>query len=79
MPREAALDSEFLHDASQLALEQTRRLHTGFKTYDINDFVSRLRSQFQRDAEEGDEVLNWLEFGKIISPKFHSTPAANFM
>lgn len=86
MPREAALDSEFLQVASQLGLEQTRRLHTGFKTYEVNDFVSRLRSQYQRGAEDdadedtnGAAVFNWADLGKRISPKFHSTPAANFM
>ena len=78
MPREAALDSEFLQVASQLGLEQTRRLHTGFKTYEINDFVSRLRAQHQRQDGEA-EVFDWMALGKRASPRFHSTPAANFM
>lgn len=50
MPREAALDAEFLHVASQLGLEQTRRLHTGFKSYEISDFISRLRAQFSSSS-----------------------------
>lgn len=82
MPREAALDSEFLQVASQLGLEQTRRLHTAFKSYEVNEFISRLRSQWQGEEEEPEDTnrtFNWLELGKRVSGRFHSTPEADFM
>ncbi len=83
MPREAALDSEFLSVASQVGLEQTRRLHTAFKTYELNDFVSRLKSQYLPNDEndDGSQVpqFDWSGLGKRVAPKFHSTPDIDFM
>lgn len=48
MPREAALDSEFMGLASKLGAEQVSKLQTGFRSYNIYDFVLKLRATLVR-------------------------------
>jgi len=88
MPREAALDSEFLTLTSQLGLERTRRLHTAFKSYDINDFISRVRAQLlgvnpQEDVGLTQDIepdtFDWIALGPKASTPFQSTKPIEFM
>ena len=64
-----------MHNTHYLHSLHFKSSSTGFKTYDVNDFVSRLRTQYQN--ENG--VFDWAALGKKVSPKFNSTPSANFM
>jgi len=86
MPREAALDSEFLALASQLGTEQCYRLNTGFRQYEIGEFITKLKTNLQASGniedDEGDEVhkhYDWNKLGNLASQFFATTPTATFM
>jgi len=87
MPREAALDSEFLSATSQLGLEQVNRLHTHFKTYDASTFVQKARCVLlkkdpkapEEDEEEPEEELDWDNLGKLSLKYFRVTPTVDFL
>ncbi len=86
MPREAALDSEFLTIAAQFGAERASRLTLGFKTRDINEFTTKVR-MYLKGSEAVDENMdneqieefNWLELGKKTKGLIKRTPAVEFM
>jgi hypothetical protein len=84
MPREAALDSEFLTLATQFGLEQTNRLQTGYQTKDINDFVARIKSVLRNgentsDDTEQQEEFNWTKLGRAAMKYLKRVPTITFM
>ncbi|EGG24462.1 hypothetical protein DFA_06612 [Cavenderia fasciculata] len=54
MPREAALDSEFLSLASQLGYEKTQRFKVAFSTFDSNGFINRLYTTLSQLGSDQD-------------------------
>jgi len=89
MPREAALDSEFMNQISQFGLEQVTRLHTHFKSYDVSSFVQRVHllmqgkdttTTTQERQEENEEVdLDWQRLGNQCISFFKVTPSVDFL
>lgn len=85
--REAALDSEFLSLASQFGVEQAHRLNTGFKSRDINEFVTKVRNrmrpsideQFNETENQNLEDMDWDTIGKKAIKCFKRTPSVTFM
>jgi hypothetical protein len=60
-PREAALDSEFLSLISQLGVEQCHRLQTGFRTYTIDDYITKIKTFLQRDENVVSDTMSRAE------------------
>eukprot|EP01132_Coremiostelium_polycephalum_P005283 gene5283-6576_t len=80
MPREAALDSEFLSLASQYGLEQAQRLKVSFNTFDSNGFITRLRDTLAQLSEDDEINPNgWMKLGERFSTIFSTTPKFDFM
>lgn len=84
MPREAVLDSEFLSLASQLGVEKSSRLHTGFKTFDPNELITKIRYALLKEASvdvaqeienENIDNWNWNGLGKTASSLFLRVPS----
>eukprot|EP01116_Phalansterium_solitarium_P003693 TRINITY_DN14518_c0_g1_i1.p1 TRINITY_DN14518_c0_g1~~TRINITY_DN14518_c0_g1_i1.p1 ORF type:complete len:401 (+),score=59.64 TRINITY_DN14518_c0_g1_i1:74-1276(+) len=94
-PREAALDAELLNVISQYGVEQSQKLQTGFKLYDADEFVLRLRTllrpanqQFDLDHEADTEnphhqaalnSLDWINLGNRCLAYRQRTPALDCM
>jgi agmatine/peptidylarginine deiminase len=84
MPREAALDSEFLTVVAQLGQEQAQRVHTGIKQKTPSEFISKLRL-FMRTGDIATEVeannedehmhLDWKKTGELAAGYFKRTPS----
>lgn len=70
-------------------MEQTRRLQTGFKAYEIGDFITKLRAGLQgvgaTDANDiatqdlSSDSYDWLALGRKHVSLFKLTPRADFM
>jgi hypothetical protein len=84
MPREAALDTEFMGLASKLGAEQISKLQTGFRSYNIYDYVLKLRAMLSvaelgADQDAADMQLDWTKLEKSVRPVYKTIPPASFM
>lgn len=71
MPREAALDSEFLSLTSSLGMEQAQRIKTGFQQFNIDEFIDTVNKEIEEDG--------WNKLFNISQHYILSTPTVTFM
>lgn len=71
MPREAALDSEFLSLTSSLGMEQAQRIKTGFQQFNIDEFIDKVNKDIDEDG--------WDKLFNISHQYILSTPTVTFM
>eukprot|EP01114_Cavostelium_apophysatum_P014871 TRINITY_DN3957_c0_g1_i1.p1 TRINITY_DN3957_c0_g1~~TRINITY_DN3957_c0_g1_i1.p1 ORF type:complete len:425 (-),score=102.44 TRINITY_DN3957_c0_g1_i1:585-1859(-) len=86
-PREAALDAEMLKITTEFGVEQVHRLHAGFKTRDMSEFISKIKGKLRPQTIEGQyeetenqrDAFDWESFGKFASKFVRSTPTISFL
>ncbi|ELP94471.1 non-structural maintenance of chromosome element, putative [Entamoeba invadens IP1] len=74
-PREAALDAECFTMTSNVTLEKTQRLKTGFRTYEISSFITKFRELYSESNEISSDQLfkfgtDLLQSGWRVAPYY---------